>query len=627
MFIKSLRIKASAFFGDNIQVDFSPKLNCIMGGRGTGKTSLLTILRWAISAEDNLSKDMLGLVNSNLGTGTAEVTFEDEDGNEFTVYRTMIGDDAPTVKDATGEDISFDEFSKRISIDFFPTGAIEDIGIEPRERLRLFDGYIGGEVIELNNQIGITVSQLKQNEIQIKSCRRELNQLKEEQAAFGEIDKDLKKVTEELAKAKADAETKAKFENETKKQARRTLEKDLLDKIRDAILGITRHNDSLRASISAAIGLVADASKLDSPSVKSFGNSAKAQLESIIQLTDQIQKIAVAVNSDLLSTTKAAKEEHARAASAFSNLKQTLDKHRELFQRFNKLSQRATAKKLAMNKIKSLVAKFKSLQDSRNSLASALRETISNRTELRRNRASTVNELLGQKVKVVIREAAINESFDEILRNHLKQLGKRITGAERMIIEVSNPQELASALKDGKAEEYARKCQINDINRIKDWFQTLKDTDIIFDLEACVCEDAPNFLLSVEDDKDVESFKPTEELSIGQRCTAVLPVILEMTKRPLLIDQPENNLDNKYITHSIHEMLHKIKPQRQLIFITHNPNIPVISDSEQNAFLTYYNKQAHVLAAGNINNVKSQIVELLEGGQKAFEMRRELYGY
>jgi len=623
--IKTLQVKNSIFFGETIRVDFSEKMNCIMGGRGTGKTTLLTILFWAINQDDSLPKEMLSLVKANLGSGTAEVFFQDEQGNDFILFKSF--GDAPTVKNAKGEHVSLEDFSARIGIDFFPAGAIERIGIDPKQRLRLFDGYIGPDIVTINGQIGIVVSQIKQNEIQVKMCRRELVQITEEIQTFGPIDEDLKKAKAELSATEADAGIKAQFELEDKKQTKRALEQNFLTKIHSATQKVSQQIDGFRTSITSALPIFLTLSELEGANVKAFGESALARFQSADKFVDEIQKLTSLLNSDLITVSKAVKEEHERAESEFSVLKQTIAKHRELFQRINNLSQRATAKTIAQEKVETLTSQLKSLTAARDILLGELSKLLALRSDLRRKSAAKVNALLGGKVTILIKDCALKEPFEEVLKNYISQLQMRMTGAERQILEVSSPQALAASILKGEAEDYAKRCEILDVSRMKTLFKAFSATDIVFDLEACVCEDAPNFYLAVEDDKKVESFKPTEELSTGQRCTAVLPVIFAMTTRPLLIDQPEDNLDNKYITQSIHQIIRNIKDARQLIFVTHNPNIPVISESEFNAFLVYFDQKSHLLAKGTIQEVKTQIVDLLEGGKDAFVRRKDIYGY
>jgi len=113
---------------------------------------------------------------------------------------------------------------------------------------------------------------------------------------------------------------------------------------------------------------------------------------------------------------------------------------------------------------------------------------------------------------------------------------------------------------------------------------------------------------------------------MGQRCTTVLPIIFAVSVNPLIIDQPEDNLDNKYISGKIHEIIKKQKEERQLILITHNPNIPVLSESEHNVFLKF-DRKASVDNVGSVDEVKNSIIELLEGGELAFKRRKDTYGY
>lgn len=623
--LKTFQIKNSAFYGENIRVDFSAKMNCVMGGRGTGKTTLLTILYWLVSHDDDLPKEMLSLVRSNLGSGTAELVFEDDLGNEFVVFK--VFGDSPAIKNAAGEQVPFEDFAARVGIDFYSAGAIERIGLDPKHRLRLFDGYIGKDVSDINAQIGITVAQLKQSEVQIKASSRELSQLKEEMQTFGNIDEDLAKARAELTAAEANAELKAKFESENTKQTTRVIERNVLAKIRESNLNVSSQIERLRASVSTAVSILGAKSDCETPALKEFLNTGLERFQALAKLAEQLRSEMCALDDELTIVANTCRLSHDAADGEFSRLKQTIDKHREVFQKINTLSQRATAKKISAEKIQNLTEQLRSHIEVRSSLLGKLKGFVAARGELRRNLAEKVNELLGQKVKILMRENALNEPFATLLESIVSRLQMRMTGAERRMLEVSSPQMMVQYLEKNDPEGFAKRCEIQNVERVRTLFNEIGGTEMVYELEACVCEDAPNFFLCVEDEKKVESFKPTEELSTGQRCTAVLPVVFAMTARPLLIDQPEDNLDNRYITQSIQEIIQKTKKFRQMIFITHNPNIPVISDSEFNLFLSYYNQRAHVLSAGSVQDVKLQIVDLLEGGKEAFERRKNIYGY
>ena len=76
------------------------------------------------------------------------------------------------------------------------------------------------------------------------------------------------------------------------------------------------------------------------------------------------------------------------------------------------------------------------------------------------------------------------------------------------------------------------------------------------------------------------SWQGLDELSTGQRATAVLLLLLLESDAPLIVDQPEDDLDNRFITEGVVPRMREEKRRRQFIFSTHNANIPVLGDAE-----------------------------------------------
>jgi predicted ATPase len=122
--------------------------------------------------------------------------------------------------------------------------------------------------------------------------------------------------------------------------------------------------------------------------------------------------------------------------------------------------------------------------------------------------------------------------------------------------------------------------------------------------------------------------RPLHELSPGQRCSAVLPILLLNGRSPLIIDQPEDNLDNRLIRQVIVNVLGSIKLRRQVIVATHNPNLPVLGDAEQTIVLAAIDeKQSQVRAQGNLDErpIVDAVTEIMEGGREAFQYRQSIY--
>ncbi len=97
---------------------------------------------------------------------------------------------------------------------------------------------------------------------------------------------------------------------------------------------------------------------------------------------------------------------------------------------------------------------------------------------------------------------------------------------------------------------------------------------------------------------------------------------------PLLIDQPEDNLDSEFIYKSIVDKLRKIKEKSQIIIVTHNPNIAVLSDAELIILLRSTSVKTHILDRESINwtKIRSLCCDILEGGKQTFINRQKLYG-
>src|SRR5207249_9006076 len=116
------------------------------------------------------------------------------------------------------------------------------------------------------------------------------------------------------------------------------------------------------------------------------------------------------------------------------------------------------------------------------------------------------------------------------------------------------------------------------------------------------------------------------ELTRGQKCTSLLPLLLARTRNPLVIDQPEDNLDNHFIYETVVESIQRLKKKRQMIFITHNANIPVLAEADLVIVMNSDGKIGFVEKSGTVDECREQIIDLLEGGREAFELRSKRYG-
>jgi len=119
-----------------------------------------------------------------------------------------------------------------------------------------------------------------------------------------------------------------------------------------------------------------------------------------------------------------------------------------------------------------------------------------------------------------------------------------------------------------------------------------------------------------------------DEGSPGQKTAALLAVILQLGNDPLILDQPEDDLDNKLIYELVVSTLRRIKTDRQVIVVTHNANVVVNADAEHVTILRH-GPIPEVESHGSMQreDMKSSICLIMEGGETAFAARyRRLIG-
>jgi ABC-type dipeptide/oligopeptide/nickel transport system ATPase subunit len=119
------------------------------------------------------------------------------------------------------------------------------------------------------------------------------------------------------------------------------------------------------------------------------------------------------------------------------------------------------------------------------------------------------------------------------------------------------------------------------------------------------------------------------QLSLGQQQSILLALVLSSkSNNPLIIDQPEDNLDSEFISATLVPVMRRAKERRQIIIVTHNANIAVLSDAEQILVLKSNSERARIVERGSIDDQATRDVacNILEGSREAFNTRAKIYG-
>lgn len=143
----------------------------------------------------------------------------------------------------------------------------------------------------------------------------------------------------------------------------------------------------------------------------------------------------------------------------------------------------------------------------------------------------------------------------------------------------------------------------------------------------------------IKDDVDYELFRRStgdragslsdRRLSDGQRNTILLSLLLADGDAPIIVDQPEDELDSAFIYTELVPIVRERKTARQIIFVTHNANVPVNADADLVYALKFENGKGHRLAEGGLDRpeVGRAVLDIMEGSRDAFERRREKYHF
>jgi ABC-type multidrug transport system fused ATPase/permease subunit len=161
----------------------------------------------------------------------------------------------------------------------------------------------------------------------------------------------------------------------------------------------------------------------------------------------------------------------------------------------------------------------------------------------------------------------------------------------------------------------------------------LSQPEVRFALERAKLHDLPRLSVSreFEDAHGKKRYVVREfsKLSSGQQQSVLLALMLSSNSdRPLIIDQPEDNLDGEFIYSTLVPVLRRAKERRQIVIVTHNPNVAVLRDAEQIIVMKAMHDRGEIIARGSIDHqiTRDSACAILEGAREAFLRRAKMYG-
>jgi ABC-type dipeptide/oligopeptide/nickel transport system ATPase component len=611
--LQLLRLQVEGGFLDGLDLQFVPGLNVIIGPRGSGKTSALGLIRFVFAAppySQHIEHLVQAQVKAILGDGLVTATARQDD-QDLRFVRSAI-DPAPRRSKPSSGRIS--------DLIVLSQGEIESVGIDTDGRRRILDSFRSSEGLDPVESASAAL--IRSLTVQAAGLRRGLDELESTAEA-------LMPVPELLAEARAAAPLAAA------RLERADVRKREYDELAARLAARSVAGDAVAFAYEQTSVLLQDLSGID---IGSFSLDEWPQAGGEVdELATSRQRLATALASFELAkeaVAATALQIQELAAQSLSRRVTTEQEARALRSEIEEISTGAGAALKRVTDLEEQVSQLSALNDlvaqraAQWREARAERDTALDRLDVvrstRRNERSQVAGFLtadlGSAIKVAVSGDPSRGPYRDELINRLKGSGLQYTVLATEIAMRISPRELVEMAEDNQAARFAELMGIPRDRAIR-VIDHLRRSDLA-DLVVAQLED--NIEISLLDGTE---YKPIEQLSVGQRCTAILPILLRHSDRVLVIDQPEDNLDNAYIVTTLVKALRGRSASSQFIFATHNPNIPVLCDANRVSVLGSDGRRGYEVTAGALDSplIVDSITTLMEGGKAAFEARADFY--
>ena len=271
-----------------------------------------------------------------------------------------------------------------------------------------------------------------------------------------------------------------------------------------------------------------------------------------------------------------------------------------------------------------LSSEIKSLYTERRQILYELSELKAKKTNSLQKAVNRLNRKLSGKVRIQLHvEGNREELFQFLLSRKMPSIGSsRLNWVRDQDFSAQN---LADTIRSG--EDAIKNANWGGTSVANQELSKLSEHDLLCLEEIDLPDVIELELNTLHDESASPRFRCIDDLSTGQQCTAVLHLLLLENNDPLILDQPEDNLDNAFIADRIVAELRKMKLTRQFIFATHNANIPVFGDAEWIGVVSLDDAKGQIKKShqGSIDlpEIQRLAANILEGGKSAFNQRRE----
>jgi energy-coupling factor transporter ATP-binding protein EcfA2 len=615
------KIEISGGFLPGLSIKIPRGLTCIIGARGSGKSTLAEAIRFSLIGISAAPKHCADLVQANLAGGAlVTVTALADGSSRYTIKRGLKQN--PVLLTSDGRSINNVDLDRGtfLPVDAYSSLEIEGIADEVlgQRRRNLLDELRNDQMRTIHLSLAESTRALEANADRIRTAQRSTEDLTEQIEELGDVRARLSALTP------SDRESAADFVRLSRQQQLNVREIAKLDAADRDLKTLTQTVEQLRREAQRVFAArLAEEQSANMETLRKYDGSLSA-------LLSPVEKNASAIHNKI-------REAQGILNDARQSLIEIHTGNTGELAKLTELNQAASEQARVRASLEQQVAKLEALEQQRSELNAELKALLEHRKSLKtehllmRDQISTMRDEVaselqheaGDRVRIRVMRNADHLAYQQMLVEGLK-------GAR-----VRNQNEILATLMQLRPEQLAQIIQSNDLESFEELthFGTERSRKILDSFRESVdpltLEVAP-----IEDRIDIElnvatagqpHFKDASDLSRGQKCTALLPILLARRDNPLIIDQPEDNLDNHFIFETVVNAVQRLKARRQMIFITHNANIPVLAEAELVLVMNSDGRVGAIEKCGSVDECREQIIDLLEGGREAFELRSKRY--
>ncbi|HZO92592.1 MAG TPA: AAA family ATPase [Candidatus Baltobacteraceae bacterium] len=609
-------------FLDGLRLHFNEDLNVLIGGRGTGKSTIIESIRYALNAKA-LGADAQDahekVIRNVVGAGTrisVSIDSHRPARKRYFIERTVPN--APVVRDEAGSIVNVAPLQLISGLEIFGQHEITEVTRTPPALTELLSRFAEPDAALAAERAGL-FGRLDQSRSNLLNAQREAQRIADRVAVLPSLRETQKRYQE------------AGVEERLQDQALIVREEQVFRTFGDRI-----------ARVEAALRAVEDVSPIDGAFLSETALQELPGRETLLQLTSAISVLQSALTDSariLRDGLVAARSEERRVYALWSARKEAVQSRYEKILRdlhkskidgeeFIRLRRQIEELVPLLAQQERLLGAVSRLLTDRQKLLAEWDDLVFREFRRLDAAAKRISRRLGNRLRVSVQFMADHEP----LYAHLKKAKFRDPETPQpRDTSAFSLRDFADAVAKGAEAVLARyRYTAAQADRLVD-----AGTEWRMKLEELYLPPSTTIELNIGSER-TPNWRRLSDLSTGQKATAVLLLLLIDPRAPLVVDQPEDDLDNRFISDSVVPRIRDAKHKRQFIFATHNANIPVLGDAELIAGLTAVgeageNGQAE-LADSRVGSIDTPSVamfaeEVLEGGKEAFNMRKQKYGF